>query len=434
MILQESDYVFLADCFEKFPEAKLLLTPASVTSDGETQANIIEDMVDNGFLPSSAYDPEHHNAMEFNRTLTGLLVYHWLRTGDYESFTANQNKKIEPALFHEMRDFALQLENDLLQTEDSPPIAIIGSLIMHDLGKSRAIIELNLQRGEKISDDHDDILADSLAHADDQLQGLARLDVDDKNLIIESLRSGLNIAHFIHAECSDEEVEKINSLSDKARHLHLLTSLCDIGGAFGHQNPRGSFVLDGRNAEVIFKAVSILNDHPDQKAAQEYRKWRASLLPNMPDVNSPEGEALIRTAMIGRRGKGDDANDINNAWKSLDKEARDLFTKALTHKITPSMKLTYLPQTFVNLTKHFTDKAPEDQLVAKTEAAEAFIKAVNTLTEQIKDALQNPNKGISVNLCDFSAAAKLGPNELDKFKVVLATDNHTAPHIKVTPK
>jgi len=349
---------------EKYPELQwLLAADVQQTQEGKSES------FDHSW--SQKLTGQHHP--EFERTILSMVCLYLIADGSeeaYKRFTMLQppEDKLSHASFKRLHDFAdnvLSKDPQLLQ-------AIEANLLLGDLGETQ--VARQIAEPYTISEpDHDRFLAACLKecpHIFPTFQSLTPK-IQSK---IKNMTGLVHFGHVTHVEGGPSMLTELktsgvlqNDPSDF--DFEVLTHLCDVSAARGHEDNRGSKVLTENTfsaLENVKNALHYLADHNEEEALKYYLLARAEGL-GLDNKDQAQQFVLARLGAMMRLFSKEEGAALQEGYQALSQEQRDLLNNELNplivrHEMTP----TYVPATLVNLLSTYSKQGlSKDEAIKK---------------------------------------------------------------------
>lgn len=356
-----------AKLFERMPELLLLAGAVQATPEGAGSGK--------GSISEKIFGQKH---IEFDRTAVGISVLNWILQDDYEHFTECQPEgvRLSRESFDELRDYTCRV----LQSNDGTEAllalivlsrtgmvrtdawaAMVAFMAVNDLTKIDEVVH-GIEKQHGISDvDHDKVLYRALTANPDVSPSFARLLPEFKNMILEGLSAEFNIGQLMQGECPAGSLRKVSTLSSAALDFYLLHAFCDIAGAAGHMNEKGSLVMTEPTYRSFKLAVESLEKLREGRGIEEvywdYFRKRADQYGL--DVSRPAERALTRVACMLRLSNEAEVRTLKGAFESLPQNVQGILTRELNMNGTQDGQAIlpyYAPAMFANLRKAFSSE------------------------------------------------------------------------------
>ena len=312
-----SDTGFLRNLLQTFPELQRFNEPVTETPDGYQRYS----------EQSPSIFVFGQQAVEFDRTVIGLMALRWVLEGDWKSFTASQ--KGEDAL---SLDAFEQIKTWTRSVLASPSLieAMITYLVLADMGKVQSV-SLDIQ-GRLSQDfvDHDISLRHALESdemSNDLFPSFSRLQVKERSRIARSLAADFNIGQFIQGESGPASLRGLFVLDKEALDFYLVHAFYDIAGAAGHFEPAGSVIVNERFWQSFRRALAAIESL--RQGASECDAYWGFLVEYAADLglvgssSSDRHRALARLAAI-YRGDSHIAQHLSQAFDALPQMTQDV--------------------------------------------------------------------------------------------------------------
>lgn len=338
---------WVATKIKKYPELQWLLDDnVQQTQEGKTAQ----------FNHSWSWQLTGKHHPEFERTILSMVCLHLIADGSeeaYERFTCLQppEDKLAKASFkrlHEFADNVLNKDPQLLQT-------IEANLLLGDLGKTQVARQ---KAGPfNISDpDHDRFLAACIKkrpHIFPTFQTLTP-EIQSK---IKNMTGLVHFGHVTHVEggpsmLRELKISGVLQNDPSAFDFEILTHLCDVSAARGHEDNRGSKVLTENTfsaLENVKNTLHYLVSHNEEEALRYYLLARAEGL-GLHNMDQGPQFVLARLGSMMRLFSKEEGAALQEGYESLPQEQKDFLTHELNPLITRNeMTPTYVPAVLVNL-------------------------------------------------------------------------------------
>lgn len=326
----------------------------------------------------------HHP--EFERTLLTLVCFELIMNGSqdaYKRFVAPQpsNDTLTWENFKKLHNFAVKV----IGKNQERFRALEYNLVLGDMGKTTIA-----RTAAKILDppitvpDQDQFLEACLKQAPFMFPSFSHQPLATQHLI-RRVAGLIHFGHTHHAEGGPTMLTRLKTSNIMATHpadfdFEVLTHICDISGARGHESNQGSQVLTNKTWEAFFEvkeALHFLKNHTTTEALTRYLDRRAAWL------GLPKGQKnrllLARVGAMARLFNREEGRALQKGFEALSPSDKILVEKEwapLTrrHEQTP----TYIPAVLVNYIASY-EKAGHTRL----EAIENCVKTVLPMIAQI---------------------------------------------------
>ncbi len=291
---------------------------------------------------------------EFERTILSMLCLYLIADGSdeaYNRFTLLQNPedKLSPDSFKQLHEFA----DNVLDATPYQLQAVEVNLLLGDLGKT----QVARQRAKEFNisePDHDRFLAACLKECPNIFPTFSTLEPD----IQFEIKNGAGLVHFGHMTHVEggpsmlTQLKKSRVLDDPTGFdFEILTHICDVSAARGHEDNRGSKVLTEntfRALENIKDALHYLSTHNEEETLKYYLLARAKGL-GLDEGQSPQ-LVLARLGAMIRLFSKEEGDALQKGYASLTNEQKELLNNELSPLIhRDEMTPTYVPAVLVNL-------------------------------------------------------------------------------------
>ncbi|MDP3372164.1 MAG: hypothetical protein Q8S21_04660 [Candidatus Paracaedibacteraceae bacterium] len=334
---------------------------------------------------------------EFERTILSIVSLHLIVNGSdqaYKRFTSLQPQKDKLSLvsFKRLHEFANSIiENDLhfLQTLEV-------NLILGDMGKTQTA-RLKAKKYGIIESDHDIFLDACLKKCPGIFPTF--LSISDKaKKILKKVNGLVHFGHVTHVEGGPEILTKLKQSGTLDKDLkefdfEILTHICDVSGARGHEDNSGSKVLTEntfKSIESVKEAIHFLKEHSEKEAMEHYIHARANLLGL--DKNK-QIYILARIGSMLRLFSKEEGKALKDAYASLSFDQKMLLQEELdplTYRTerTP----TYVPALLVNLSSTL-----EKQGLTRYQAIQECITKGSVFIAQVLRAYRTGKTNVPYN-------------------------------------
>ena len=416
----------IADAF--VPELERLRN-ASTASEPGTGNGRVQDSSPSSRLYGKEYD-------EVNRTLVGILALKWIWNGDYDVFTASQNKfvKLKPETFERLH----KLFKGCLQ-ERADHFNLLTSTIINDLGKDPALAEdvSNITGLPAHAINHDMVIYE--AAKADIIPCIRRLHPKHKQELFLGLRLGstLNGAQLAQAENVPGNLEGLLNMRGH-RHafdLKFLELILDVAGAAGHLDACGAKMMIEPVAQAYLTtyevALDIIEGHSSLREGYDtVLTRRAEMLVEKGfrhlSVQDPQERALLRMLLMSRTADAKQAELFSEAFDALPVSIRTRLVSGLNvdgYQDGKAILPYYMPAMFSEALESVAHKP----LPAKVEAVSSLMRF---LARVLNGTRSIPGKAGEVVECNLMFARatirsqefKEDPTVLDKLKIPPADD------------
>jgi hypothetical protein len=287
--------------------------------------------------------------IELDRTLVGVLCLKWLLEKDYGSFTACQPEavRLTPESFEELSFYTEEVINKPVMQQALTTFLIIRNLAkinaegldsmvtymgINDLTKISAVVEDIKNQWEVENVDHDKLLFWALQHHPEISPSFLRLEPEYRKLILESLSAEFNVGQFIQGENVAASLSGLWRLTTDALNFYLLHAVCDVAGAAGHVNQKGSVVMTEPTWQGFKMAIHSLCKLTEGVASplsayDHYLGERAALVGF--DLNNETDRALTRIACMLRSFDLESGKKIRSVFSTLPANIQSLLTQEL---------------------------------------------------------------------------------------------------------
>nr|WP_032114250.1 hypothetical protein [Candidatus Paracaedibacter symbiosus] len=171
----------------------------------------------------------------------------------------------------------------------------------------------------------------------------------------------VHLGHVTHVEGGPEILEKLKNstiLRNNPRgfDFEILTHICDVSAARGHENNAGSKVMTEntfKTIEVIKEALHYLSNHSEQEALKHYLSQRASWLGI--NLSFDEEYTVARIGAMMRLYTKEDGKILQEAFSQIKPKMKSTLLAELNPLIIRQERTpTYIPAVLVNLMSAYT--------------------------------------------------------------------------------
>lgn len=301
-----------------------------------------------------------HHYPEFERTLLSMLNLHLIADGSnqaYAYFVTLQppQEKISRAHFKRLHEFASSIiKNDPKQLK-----AIEINLLLGDMGKTPLAHKKAEHYGIKEAD-HDLFLEACLHKAPQIFPTFLKTPKAVQTRITKTIGL-IHFGHLAHVEGGSEiltnlKKSEIFKKNPKDFDFEILTYICDLSAARGHEDNRGSKVLTENTFKVIEAVkdtIHFLAKNNEQEALKFYLNKRAEWLGLK--ENEEEKYILARFGAMMRLFSKDEGKALQQAYASLSKEQKESINQAFDPLVYREERTpTYVPALLVNVLDSYT--------------------------------------------------------------------------------
>ncbi len=298
-----------------YPEMEKLKEAAEVTAEGIAKKGCI------------AFRLYGVDAPEFDRTAVGILALKWLLAGDYHMFTSPQPKPIlTERNFNALKRYTKRIvkNNDILD-------ALIGFLVINDLGKVKSVVhQVELRSGIK-NVDHDVILTILLERYPQMSYTYRRLSPKFKKDMLDGLKAEFNLAQFMQGESLPANLSGVATISEASLDLFNLHALFDIAGAAGHTlNCNSGSIINEATYSSFMEAFKALKNIRRKSLIDVYRSYltaKAKLWGF--NINTPENYAITRIALMLRTSDAAQLAPLKAVFDLLAEDDKEILIKEL---------------------------------------------------------------------------------------------------------
>ncbi|MCB9027387.1 MAG: DUF1152 domain-containing protein [Bdellovibrionaceae bacterium] len=384
--------------------------------------------------------------IEFDRTITGLLVIKWLLTDDFEIFTAPQdtNNKLTKDNFKELSLFTREI-----LSENNAIDAMLTYMTLSDLGKVTEVIDRIKNEMGNVNVDHDKVLIKALKEKPEWFPSFQRLSETYKNRIVHGLQAEFNVAQFVQGENVPASLSGLRGLDQADLDLYLLHSIADIAGAAGHINSQGSMVLNNptyenfRNAVKSLQALSegsseieVYNAHLRLKAESLNQLNRSNPSALILNHDSIEHRSIIRLAAMLRINDSEKLNALIDSY--LNHPAKFILNKVMNisgMEDLNSILLYYSPALLKNITDaYIKDQKFRSDLISYKAGLDKGLSIMAELYQLGQSHIKNvKGSGVfTLQISDIAEAAKT-PQVIDEMSIRLQSVGKDAKAVLANP-
>jgi len=356
-----------------------------------------------------------HHYPEFERTLLSILNLHLIADGSnyaYAYFVTLQppKEKISPAHFKRLHDFA----SDVLKNDPEQLKVIETNLLLGDMGKTPLAHKKAEQYGIKEADH--DLFLDACLHKCPQIFPTFLKAPSKVQLRIIKTVGLIHFGHVVHVEGGPEiltnlKKSEIFKKNPKDFDFDILTYICDLSAARGHEDNRGSKVLTENTFKVIEAVkdtIHFLAKHNEQEALKFYLNKRAEWL----GLNeNEEGKYILaRFGAMMRLFSKDEGKALQQAYASLSKDQKKIINQAFDPLVYRDERTpTYVPALLVNVLDSYTKQGltREDAIKECVHKGALF---VGTVLNQYRAGMSNQPYTPSLTLNFNKVAGKARDN------------------------
>lgn len=356
---------------------------------------------------------------EFERTILSLVCLYLIADGSdiaYERFTNLQStaEKLTRNSFQKLHHFAqtiIQKDHHMLQMLEI-------NLILGDMGKTKVAHE-KAQKYHIIEADHDLFLDECLEKCP-EIFSTFQLLTPEQRKYIKKTKGLVHLGHVTHVEGGPEILTKLKESGILANNpqefdFEILTHICDVSAARGHEDNAGSKVMTENTFKTIFAikdALHELADHTEQEALRKYLSKRAEWLGL--DETSNTTFLLARTGAMMRLYTTEDGAALQETFTQLNPTQKAIILSEYDPLIYRNERTpTYVPAVLVNLMGEYT-KQGLPRKVAITKCLEKGVTFIAHILYDYRnnrtDQPYNPNVTLNFN----KAAGQLR----DNFKLI----------------
>ena len=299
-----------------YPEMEQLKGAAEVTAEGTSKTGCI------------SFRLYGINAPEFDRTAVGILALKWLLQGDYAKFTSPQpSPRLSEKSFHALKKYTQNIvkNNNILD-------ALIGFLVINDLGKVRAVIDTITQKTGIETADHDELLLIALQKYPAVSPTFQRLAPHFQTAMIQGLAASFNLAQFMQGESLPANLAGVAKINKQALDLFNLHALFDIAGAAGHTlNCISGTIINETTYRSFMEAFNALKQIKNKSLTHVYNAYvRAKAKTWDFAINTPKQYALARLALMMRIPDRTHLDQLQKSFDALPSQTQQVFITQLT--------------------------------------------------------------------------------------------------------
>lgn len=367
---------------------------------------------------------------EFERTILSIVNLHLIVEGSdqaYERFTLLQspNDKLSLSSFKRLHEFAKNI------TKANPLMlqALEINLILGDMGKTQ-IARVKAKEHGITEADHDIFLDACLKKCPDIFPTFSMLSGKTKK-IVEKVNGLVHFGHVTHVEGGPEILKKLkgsgilqNNQDDF--NFEILTHVCDVSAARGHEDNRGSKVLTEntfKSIEAVKDAIHFMRTHSEKEALEKYVHTRATWLGL---DGTEEKNILARLGAMIRLFSREDGQALKEAYAVLSCEHKTMLREEIDPLVSREERTpTYVPALLVNLLSSL-----ERQGLTKSNALQECLKKGSLFIAQVLQTYRSGNANIAYNpqlTLNFNKAAgqvRDNPSLLNKFYFKIDSDGN----------
>lgn len=367
--------------------------------------------------------------IEFERTVSSMLILHALYQGDeaaYTWFTKHQKEsdRLSRKSFDEAAAFVKKVADrysvKLLET----------NLLLGDLGKTPEAHK-RAQKYGITEGDHDIFLAQCLEECPDIFPTYASLNARQKRTI-QSNAGLLHFGHLLHEEGTAiamlSKLKKSGILGDPdGFDFELVCHLCDISAVLAHVNNEGSLTMTAplyQSVQDAIETVHTLAKKSENEALLVYSERRLQRL-FLIDLLFPTRDILARLAAMMRLTSPADGQLLYKAWEKLPESTRQDLIKTFnpfrTDQNIPTP--TYVPAVLTNLRDFLSKTEPDVNKVMDTVIGTALPWVVRVIRVYEENMGRTYPVGLTLNFNPIGGAVRDNPHILD-----------SNPDFKINPK
>ncbi|AIL12711.1 hypothetical protein IM40_02935 [Candidatus Paracaedimonas acanthamoebae] len=292
---------------------------------------------------------------EFERTILSLVCLYLIADGSdiaYERFTSLQPtaEKLTRDSFQKLHHFA----QTIIQKDPQVLQMLEINLILGDMGKTKVAHE-KAQKYHITEADHDLFLDECLEKCPEIFSTFQIL-TPTQQKHIKKTKGLVHLGHVTHVEGGPEILTKLKEsgiLADNPQEFdfEILTHICDVSAARGHEDNVGSKVMTENTFKTIFAikdGLHELADHSEQEALKRYLSKRAEWLGL--DKTSNTTFLLARMGAMMRLYTTEDGAALQDTFTRLTPTQKALISSEYDPLIYRKEQTpTYVPAILVNL-------------------------------------------------------------------------------------
>ncbi len=297
---------------------------------------------------------------EFERTILSLVCLYLIADGSdiaYDRFTNLQpsTEKLTRDSFQKLNSFA----QSIIQNDPQQLQLLEINLILGDMGKTKTAHEKALKYGITEAD-HDLFLDECLEKCPEIFITFQSLTPEQQKKI-KKAKGFVHLGHVTHVEGGPEiltQLKKSGILEDNPQDFdfEMLTHICDVSAARGHENNASSKVMTENVLKTLFavkEALHYLANHTEHEALKKYLATRAEWL--RLDKDSNIAYLLARVSAMMRLYTKEDGTALQHAFKRLNPSQKALIASEYDPLIYRKERTpTYVPAVLVNLMGTYT--------------------------------------------------------------------------------
>ncbi|MBA3813833.1 MAG: hypothetical protein H0X26_05000 [Alphaproteobacteria bacterium] len=191
---------------------------------------------------------------------------------------------------------------------------------------------------------------------------------------IKNMTGLLHFGHVHHVEGSPSMLTKLKNSAilqndPSAFDFEILTHICDVSAARGHEDNRGSKVLTEntfRAIESVKNSLHHLAAHSEEEALKQYLLERADEL-GLDSNNQSQQFVLARLGVMMRLFSKEKGKALETGYQSLSKDQRAFLNSELNPLIVRNERTpTYVPAVLVNLLSTYSKQGlSKDKAIKK---------------------------------------------------------------------
>jgi hypothetical protein len=413
---------FIRECVEKYPEMTILTTGAELATPGQDAA------IEGASIGQELFpDVPVADLREFDRTACGLIAMEWVRSGDYEAFTACQQDNPD-RLTRESFD-AMRAYTERILPNDQAVEAVRVSLVINDLGKVDSMQRQAEEATGVRQADHDQVLLTALQEFPEVSPSFQSLSSHYQEVVLEGLQAQFSLGQFMQGENVPASLEGVRDVSQEALDIYNLHLLFDIAGAAGHVRQDGSATLTEsawRNFASATTALERVGERPLSETYDDYLTKKAGQL-GIGDIADPAKRAAARLGCMLRASTPEQGAAIADVFAALPEETRGILEHELSRTGVDDQAtlIYYAPAIMINLERAFAAEAAQGRMAEHEVSARAIFTGCTTLaylyTQARTHTRHEADNGIfTVMAADVAAVAATHPWRLLDEGVVVA--------------
>lgn len=342
------------------------------------------------------------------RTELSLLCLFWILKNDYNAFTECQQgaEKLKPETFTNLT----QKVRGFLTTPELVH-AMLVLMAIHDLGKCVWFSDAVRQKSNLVTSDHDVVLRDAFEYCPEILPSFVSLPIEHRLLIKDAWETGLNTGQFVQGECLPYHLVNALAMTKKnseCMNFFFCHELLDVAGVMGHEEPRGSKILNEQTLKNFQFAWNALVNPAHQKAEDIYRDylWHRAPYFGFDDYQYQVAARRLICLSSFDGHKSEDFRTITRAFFTVDSKiiVDELNVTGLNNK--KGILIYYSPHLLANLQKHYS----------KSDAIVRGIELLSRIYAQARKLSDNTpgNGSITVNVRPLCVSLLSNPELVTK--------------------